>query len=78
MAYTALGKMNPSAPATSQRPLDSYAPAAKSIGTQITDGLKGLSPGAIAGGGLGAAGLAALVYHLMSQKKKKKQDGEEG
>jgi hypothetical protein len=77
-AYTALGKMNPSAPATSQRPLDSYTPADKSIGTQITDGLKGLSPGAIAGGGLGAAGLAALVYYLTNQKKKKKQDGEEG
>ena len=66
------GISNPKAPPTSQRPLDSYGKGAPGTG-----GLGGLSWGALGGAGLGAAGLAALTYHLMNQKKKKK-DEEEG
>jgi len=56
------------------------ADAPKADAPSAMAGLADLPWGAIGGAGLGAAGLSALAYHLMSKKKKKKQDGsdEEG
>jgi hypothetical protein len=56
------------------------ADAPKADAPGAAAGLAGLPWGTIGGAGLGAAGLSALAYHLMSKKKKKKQDGsdEEG